>query len=918
MFLKSMELFGFKSFAEKTLVEFEPGITAIVGSNGCGKSNIVDAIKWVVGEKQARNLRGNQMADIIFSGTELRKPLSMAEVTVTIDNANRLLDFDSDFVTVGRRIFRDGESEYLINKSPVRLKDIEKLFMDTGIGKSSYSVMEQGQMDMILSKRAEDRRYIFEEAAGISKFKLQKKDSLRRLEETRENLSRINDIIKELERQKDVKAKQAEKTREYRALREKLKEFDTKLSIIRFREFDKKLSRINEDIARLTAEKDKISARVAATSAENETDEENLNNIRSKLWELDKKLENYKLRTEDLDGRTKRNRDSVSEQQERRAAVEKKIAAVIEKKKGLAAEKETTEASSASVKKKIQEDTEARQQSFERRKAKMEAIRQARDDIEKNRESVKEHETAQGRLREELEIVIRQLIQAIDRRKAELQNSEDQRQQVRSEFHGLLEKADESLSAVRKFLSDGLIEDALDALKTVDMSVIRDAVGRFESFEDGFRSILFDKTGIHARKEALDRQIQEHADSIAGLRKANTDLEAVIIREQAELEAVNDMISRIEKDLSKYEIDIEWMTRKLQDLNVQMKDADMQLEGQNEDIARIDRNIRQLLSEIDEWNKRLVEYSEKSTAFLKEQKELSESQEDIIKKIRDRKNVSLKDEEALEKIIRRITDLDKSTVEYELNKNRIEEYLWTEYEKKVSDMSGYSPSEAVIPELTEGLQAVKKQIQPLQQQVNPLAIDEFNDVKKRFDYYIDQRKDIEKAREDILSVIDDINKTSVTMFLDTFKEIQKNFSQIFKRLFEGGDAAIELLNPDDVLDSGIEINVRPPGKKPKSIGELSGGERAMTAVSLLFATYMVKPSPFCFLDEIDAPFDETNIGRFIKMVREFSKNTQFIIISHNKKTMRVCESIYGVTMEERGVSKVISMKMSGIETEDSL
>ena len=308
MFLKSMDLFGFKSFADKTQIKFESGITVIVGPNGCGKSNVVDAIKWVLGEKQARNIRGEKMEDIIFSGTEQRKQLSLSEVFVTIDNSQKILDFDSDSITVGRRVFRDGESEYLINKSPVRLKDVEKLFMDTGIGKSSYSVMEQGKIDMILSSRAEDRRYIFEEAAGISRYKLQKKESLKKLTETGDNLDRINDIIKEIEREKDFKAKQAEKTKEYISLKKEQSKLDIKLNYIKYKEFLRKQEKIQEEIEKHKKVRAAVSAKIAAKSADNEKDEKKKNDMQHQLFELDKRLHAYRIRVEDIDVKTDKNR----------------------------------------------------------------------------------------------------------------------------------------------------------------------------------------------------------------------------------------------------------------------------------------------------------------------------------------------------------------------------------------------------------------------------------------------------------------------------------------------------------------------------------------------------------------------------------------------------------------------------------
>jgi chromosome segregation protein len=306
MFLKSMEIFGFKSFAERTELPISTGITIVVGPNGCGKSNIVDSAKWVLGEKQAKNIRGEKMEDVIFMGTEQRKALSLAEVSLTIDNSTRILSFDSDTVTVTRRVFRDGESEYLINKSPVRLKDIEQLFLDTGIGKTSYSVMEQGRIDMILSTKAEDRRYIFEEAAGISRYKMQKKESLKKLQDTGENLERINDIIHEIEREKDIKARQAEKTRVYLALKADLKKADVRLSVLKFRDLDKKRVKIEEQLKKVMMKGLRWPNGSKRFQKKTKRYEQLKNEIQLELFELDKKLHTYRIKVEDIDNRKRK------------------------------------------------------------------------------------------------------------------------------------------------------------------------------------------------------------------------------------------------------------------------------------------------------------------------------------------------------------------------------------------------------------------------------------------------------------------------------------------------------------------------------------------------------------------------------------------------------------------------------------
>ncbi len=911
MFLKSMELFGFKSFADRTLIEFEPGITVIVGPNGCGKSNVVDAIKWVVGEKQAKNIRGQKMEDVIFSGTEQRKPVSLAEVSVTIDNSDHILDIDSSTVTIGRRIFRDGESEYLINRSPVRLKDLDKLFMDTGIGKSAYSVLEQGKMDLILSTRAEDRRYIFEEAAGISRYKLQKRESVRKLEETGENLKRINDVIREIEREKELKAKQAEKTKVYLGLREKFQDADIKINILKFRDISRRLEKVLADIEKTQKERAEISARVSSVSEDNERDEKRKNDIQHQLWELDKKLDAFKFRVEDIDKKTEKNRKSIADQEEHRKAISMKIHERTENLKRHLEEKAKTERSEVEIRHKVESDGARLKELFARRKDKIAFIHSSRDRIDENRHKIHEAEAALKKLREALEVVIRELIDAIDRRKEELQSSEDERQQVKSEIASCVGAMEEAVLSARRALQSGSAAEAAERLSEADFDRFRTLLDRFESYEDGFRSILFDKTGIHARKQGLDREIADTSHSIETMRGEIASLEEGIQSAQKELEDINEMITRIEKDLSKYENDIAWIEKHIQTLNFQIKDLNMQINNHKEDLERSEKQIKTMQAEIEEWQNKLVEFNEKSKALVAGIADLTKRRQEIEQKIHERRQISRKDEEDLAAAVEKIGSLEKLSVELTFKKSGIEDYLWVEYEKKADELKKLQLLESQSGELQNELASIKKSIQDLGP-INNLAIEEFRDLKKRFEYYIDQKKDIESAREDIMSVIEEINKTSVDMFMETFVEIQKNFSQVFKQLFEGGDAVIQLTDMDNILESGIDIIVRPPGKKTKNINLLSGGERALTAIALLFATYMVKPSPFCFLDEIDAPLDEENIGRFLRMLREFAKSTQFVMVTHNKKSMSIGESIYGVTMEEPGVSKVISIQMTGV------
>ncbi|MGL4369278.1 MAG: AAA family ATPase, partial [Spirochaetota bacterium] len=579
MFLKSMEIFGFKSFADRTKIDVDDGITVIVGPNGCGKSNIVDSMKWVLGEKQAKNVRGEKMEDVIFTGTEHRKFLSMAEVTLTLDNLGRVLKFDSDTVTVTRRVFRDGVSEYLINNSPVRLKDIEELFMDTGIGKSSYSVMEQGRIDMILSSRAEDRRYIFEEAAGISRFKVQKKESLKKLEDTGDNIERINDIIKEIEREKDLKARQAEKTKIYLTLKDDLKKNDLKIHVLRNRELGRKRDKVDESVGRLKSERESFSLKIAAVSEENEKDEKYKNDIQLELFELEKKLHTYKIKVEDIDGKKEKNEKLIAEQIQRKGSLIQDADERGRALEKLREEKDKSIKAGEDIARKIDEDREQLKNFFENRKRKIETINNSRGHIEENIGSIREKEDSLKRLRDDLEVVIKQLIDAIDKRKAELLQSEHERQDVRNKIHEGLRIMEGQLQEAIRCIETGISEEALRIMRTVDLGALNGNVSQFESYEDGFRSILFDKTGSHAKKEDIDSQIASRTAYIEKLRSDNTALEDLIKLTQSELDAVNEMITRVEKDLSKNDTEKSWIEKHLQSLDRQIADMEKQMES---------------------------------------------------------------------------------------------------------------------------------------------------------------------------------------------------------------------------------------------------------------------------------------------------------------------------------------------------
>ncbi|MBN2403519.1 MAG: AAA family ATPase [Spirochaetes bacterium] len=912
MHLKSFELFGFKSFADKTQIMIEPGITAIIGPNGCGKSNIVDSVKWVLGEKQAKNIRGEKMEDIIFNGTDQRKPLSVAEVSITIDNSNKILDIDTEAVKVSRRIFRDGESEYLINKSPVRLKDIEKLFMDTGIGKTSYSVMEQGKIDMILSTRAEDRRYLFEEAAGVSRYKLQRKESEKKLQSTGTNLSRISDIIKEIERERDVKSGQASKTKEYISLRKRLIDLDIRIHLIDYFDFNKRRDKLKEEIQNLNQENEKISARVSKISTEEEKDEKLKNDIQLRLFELDKELHTFRIKIENIDSKTENNRKLIKEQYLRKESILKKIDERTKNLDKLNEEKNNSETQRVEVIKKLEQDNNKLRDYIKSREEKVVSINNAKNKIAENKKEIKSEEAKLEELREFLEVIIKKLLDAIEKRKAELSGSEEERQKVKVKIADHLSSLSSNISRSVDMLNAGRYIEAAELLNNIDIEMLKSDIKIFEDFEDGFRTILFDKTGIHAEKESLDSQINGKVVRIGELQSEIIMLEESLVKWDSELEELKNGIAKIEKEIIRNENEQNWIVRHLENLSQQIEDLAGQIENHKEDILASEKVTENLVSEIKEWGNLLIEYNEKSELLKRSINEQTDKRSEIEREIFKRKDISRKDIENQKRIIEKISSKEKNQVEFDFKISNIEEYLWTEYEKKIPDINEIKVDETERSDFQNAINGLKKEINDLGP-INNLAIEEYKELSRRLDYYIKQRDDIEKARKDIISVIEDINKTSIEIFTETFHIIRKNFSEIFKKLFQGGDASIELTDEENILESGIEIIAMPPGKKPKNINILSGGERTLTAIALLFATYMVRPSPFCFLDEIDAALDEENIGRFLRMLEQFAKSTQFIIITHNKKTISIAESIYGITMEEPGVSKIVSYRMEKSE-----
>ena len=1241
MRLKSLKLHGFKSFANRTEFEFHPGVTGVVGPNGCGKSNVVDAIRWVLGETSAKALRGGEMADVIFNGTDKRKPVGMAEVTLTLSDCEDTLGLEFNEVALTRRVFRDGKSEYRLNGNICRLKDIHELLMDTGIGRTAYSIMEQGKIDLLLSSRPEDRRTVFEEAAGITKFKSQKREALRKLEYTEANLLRVTDIIEEVKRQINSLNRQAGKARRYQELLVDVKTLDTHFSHRKFEEFDAERSELSTSIKSLSgeisesqnsiSEKEQaiITARNSLSSLEGDISKrrEQLIDNQNKINSSKSRIEFNNERQTELNNLITQNSEDISKTQET-----------------LSKEKTDLDSTSESLLR-ITENLDHQKQQLRDHEKKTVDLREKRSSLELNLQETSESKANKlahlARIKAELgsfssmsetdnerinQIVgqitginkehterqteffgvneemsgasesLQDLKTKLSLAEKEFQNAINQKEILNenlSKFHRELAKKESRLQVLKALLVDGEglgkgTQAVLDNLKTntqnqfkaygllssfieVDPDYIpaieaalgshlqsilvsdetiaenaietlsKNRLGRASIVPENFvapasaRQLMTLPTGVEAwaidkvrstetvsslieqllentfivkdiktaialRKDfpsysfaTLDGNIISSSGFITGGAGESGEASSLLARlnEIKELETetstLNDNLgehqmkfqeietlvstsskkvdtcrsqlqsatithSTLEGKKSLLEREREGLESKLlnmqqeqngllrrqenaetklqnlkeseQDLNSSIESMNLQISGiesSAEEAKRQEIDSIELLSEL----RTAMAVEEKSQQSLQEQKapiteRMSGLESAISRRVSEvtsykerieqskTENVSLVDQisslnqqlqsldTALEEVTnqresraenvgnaentlrdarRKIAKLTEQKGKEEVKKTqidlRIESLCSTIRQRYSLDLDHFNPDSHTLlcaiedqkksRSLREKRRAAKETklesdidadqendqsidekessntqsipqipgedqpdwdfvesvIDELKQKldsmgpVNIEAIEEFESLQERYDFLNKEHNDLTSSKDSLHKVINKINRETKNRFADTFEEIRKNFSIVFKELFgESARANLIMLDESDPLESGIDIIAKPPGKKPQSITLLSGGERAMTAVALLFSIYMVKPSPFCVLDELDAPLDESNIGRFIKLLDRFTKESQFVIVTHNKRTMSRCEVMYGVTQEEFGVSQLIGMKFT--------
>ncbi|HUI08424.1 MAG TPA: chromosome segregation protein SMC [Verrucomicrobiae bacterium] len=1175
MYLKSLQLIGFKSFAEKTTLEFLPGVTAIVGPNGCGKSNIADAIRWVLGEQSAKMLRGSEMADVIFSGTDGRRPINLAEVHMTFAEVDPTLlslpgvNLDFSEVTITRRVHRDGNGEYFINKTPCRLRDIQSLFMDTGIGRSSYSLMAQGQIDQILSAHPEDRRMIFEEAAGINKYKHQKKEALRKLEYTEANLVRITDIIKEVKRQIISLQRQAGKARRYKELFDQLKALDTRLARHKFDLLHSEISNLESQIAGFATRSDEFAAQITGHESQ-------VTDLRRSLSEIDRAINEAVNRDHDLKSEADRHQQRIGSNTERIAEFEqlianhhretaaseekihiqeqeltrlnaefaeidsvlaaeqaklrgqqnalatldadlsKKTAAANDAKSALIdlesdATRHRNEVAALDQKKKYdviraERLSTERSQIEEQRHALQQRVDTYNNGLTELRGAVKSLRAALERRQSELAACARDLLTATERHHTSVTDGSRKRSrlEVLRQFFGtaegsatlgsILEVKPEYGSAIAAALSHRLhtvLADDLDSARALlaspetgfgtgglkslsvaaanlaahhpapvarpaeaqsasDVVKIRDA--RFEPLvrsllvnvvivddldaalalrathpqlpvatrrgefvdEHGILSAVstsdMREIGTLAEEVArLEREAEDHATAKEQLeqKQATLDRELAALRDDlhakelalAAKEGELNTLATEDRDLDSKVHTVIFELRGIEQQNTEethrraeilaaLRDAETRAAQLQQQIGAAQRAVDELHARREQMTQQLTELRVSVGGIEHKRKAIEAQRGPIAARVRDLReriqtcateatSQSAKIEQLRAEIVeseQRIGELatvreqsqqrlgglqhqraevatgiehaeqelralrkqaseaqeQKSALDLQLAQKRMEsqnlkDRVWQKYQVNVEDVradvmtitvADRGPAVREQVPLPTDWDAIEQQVAEMQSRldamgpVNVEAIHEYDELEQRFKFLSQQHEDLVKAKDQLLHVIAKINATTKQLFSETFEKVRENFQSMFAELFGGGKANLILLDENDPLESGIEIVAKPPGKQLQSITLLSGGEKALTATALLFAIYMVKPSPFCVLDELDAPLDESNINRFVRILQRFITQSQFVIITHNKRTIGMADALYGITMEEHGVSKVVSVKFS--------
>lgn len=951
MRLEKIELFGFKSFADKTTISFDKNFIGIVGPNGSGKSNVIDAVKWVLGEQSAKSLRGGQMSDVIFAGSTTRKPLNVAEVTLTIDNTERVLPLAYDTIAITRRAYRSGDTEYLLNGEKVRMKDIHTLFLDTGIGRDSFSIISQGKVETIFNSKPRDRRGIIEEAAGVAKYKKRKIDALKKLSYANESVERVKDITHELEIRLKRLEGQKEKAELYLRLKEEYEQRFVNVSAFQIDLLSKNIRAYEGQKTELDAKESTIRASIVENEVLEEQYREELQTADRLLTELYQKQTQLnsmihedeknillldKQRLEELQEHSSEERKRASKQmeydrtvqalkkleldvnalEEQHRTIEKEHRVSEEQHKKLEFEKKEKEKRLFVVEELLRSNVHQSTRILSNANI-QQLYGTVADLFSVEEQYVTAISSALGsqmnHMIVETSYVAQDCIQLLKQKRGgratfiPLQSvrfrklNDTVHQKAKSEI-GYIGIAQDLISydttyerAFSFLLGTTLICDTLDHAIALSNKLS----------EKGIRYITLEGDVIHTTGILSGGAQTQKRQNVVGLLKEKEDLEKFL--EENKKEETHAIQRK-----THYQTELTQVSQELYGLELQKKTMATALETLGHE-ASSDTRTEALKKRYDELQERIQEYQEqrrvieeKIRGIAHEKEEKNHKQEAIVFLLK-----NLRDEERMITV-----EQNKLSVVTEQVKSRLTTLLEKINEKhlsvqEVQEMSHPLNSETIDYEEKE-LRSVEQSIRNLGN-VNIDAIEEYVEIEERVSFLNKQIEDLVQAEEKLLHLIETLDDTMVTRFQVIFEKIRTEFQSVYTQLFGGGHADLTLTEPDNLLETGIEIIAQPPGKKLQSISLLSGGEKSLTAIALLFAILRARTVPFCILDEVEAALDEANVERYATFLQHFSKLTQFIVITHRKGTMHRVDSLFGVTMQEKGVSKLLNVQLSDHE-----
>ena len=1000
MYLKALEIQGFKSFADKTRLTFEKNITAIVGPNGSGKSNISDAVMWVMGEQRTKSLRGSKMEDVIFGGTAKRSPLGFAQVSLILDNSARIFDIDSSEVTLTRRYYRSGESEYFINRESVRLKDINNLLMDTGLGRDGYSIIGQGRIAEIVSNKSTDRREVFEEAAGISRYRYRKEEAERKLDKTEENLLRINDKIDELEMQVGPLREQSRVAKRYLALRDELKILEVSAWMETLDRLHAQADAVNQEYAQakanlerakgelesLYASSGSITERMHRKDVEIEQARERLSAAEAKASECESAAAVLRANAESSRRSMERMQSDIAEQESRAAEIRarmdegaRRIAEIKARLETLYAEntKNGNVLDGCRMKIHSREDAlaavsdKATKLAVDARSmdSRINMLTEMEKDFDGFSRAVKTvmRESARGSIRG-VHGPVANLVKADDECALAIETALgaaaqniviDTQNDGRSAIE-MLKRMDAGratflpIDTIRgSVMTDAPVRDpgfvgvAFDLVKfdesyrqifanllgrTVVAETLADAVRISKANGNRLRIVTLDGQLINAGgsmtggSSAKGSGILSRANELETLKKKRVKLAESEKSCAAELERAKTNLASVRYQ---YDMALEKQSSLRSDIS--------SLEAENRATAASGEQLRLLLDgisgdsetrknavsaaerQIESFNARIAEKETERGTFAVEIKSIKDEISRIGLSKLELEGKRTKAEKDAQQRNAEINELERLTARIEQKKlasdmeeKQIMDKLWDNYEL------GHTAANA-IRQPVQNIQKANRAIAELRKEISSLgtpnigAIDEYERVNSRYEFLAGQRDDVEKAKTELVDIIRDITAEMKAVFVERFNEIDESFRQTFLELFGGGKAALVLEDEKDVLNCGIDIKVQPPGKAVSTISLLSGGEMAFVAIALYFAILKVRPTPFCVMDEIEAALDEANVERFAAYMRRMSDRTQFLVITHRRGTMEEADMLYGVTMQEKGVSAVIELDLENAQ-----